>query len=255
VLPVGALTLVAPQVAAQWEVIVLPMTASQHLLVMLKVAIVTLSWVLTFFAIKHLPISLASPVRASAPVFTLLGAILLFGERPHWQQWTGISCILVAYWAFSLIGRAEGIRFEQNPWIWSLFAGTIVGSVSGLYDKQLLQRAALDATTMQFWFSIDCALLQGAIVLLLWWPRRHRNTRFVFRWSMVWVAVLLLVSDRAYFRALASPGALVSVVSTIRRSNVIVSFAVGGVLFRERQRGRKAFALAGVLVGLVLLLR
>jgi transporter family protein len=48
---------------------------------------------------------------------------------------------------------------------------------------------------------------------------------------------------------------LVSVVSTIRRSNVVVSFALGSLLFREHQRRMKALALVGVLCGVVMLLR
>ncbi|HKQ69394.1 MAG TPA: DMT family transporter, partial [Polyangiaceae bacterium] len=236
-------------------VTIAPMSATEHALVLLKAAIVTLSWVLTFFAIKHLPISLASPVRASAPLFTLFGAILLFGERPHWQQWVGIGCVLLAYSAFSWIGRSEGIHFEKNRWVWSLFAGTLVGAVSGLYDKHLLQGKKLEATTLQFWFSIYNALLQGAIVAALWRPRRQRSTPYVFRWSMLAVAALLLLADNLYFRALALPGALVSIVSTTRRANVVISFAVGGFVFQERYRAQKSVALLGVLVGLALLLR
>jgi hypothetical protein len=47
---------------------------------------------------------------------------------------------------------------------------------------------------------------------------------------------------------------LVSVISTLRRSNVIISFAVGSLAFGEKQRAKKAVALAGVLVGITLLL-
>ncbi len=66
---------------------------------------------------------------------------------------------------------------------------------------------------------------------------------------------LLLLADALYFRALAIPGALVSVVATVRRTNVVISFAIGGLAFRERYRSRKALALVGVLVGLFLLLK
>ena len=68
------------------------------------------------------------------------------------------------------------------------------------------------------------------------------------------MAALLLFADALYFRALARPHALVSVVAALRRSNVVVSFAVSGLAFHERQRGKKAWALAGVLAGLFLIL-
>jgi transporter family protein len=233
---------------------ILPMSGTAHLLVVAKAALVTTSWVLTYFALKHLPISLASSVRASAPLFTLVGAVTMFGERPTARQGVGILVILLAYWAFSRIGRSEGIRFTQNRWVWMLFLGTLVSAASSLYDKHLLQSAKLPALTMQFWFSAYNAVIQGAIVALLWWPRRRHITPFRFRMSIVAVGVLLLIADALYFRALAHPGALVSVVSPLRRSNVVLSFAVGTIVFGERNRRPKAFALAGILIGIFLII-
>jgi len=253
-LPLVVLSLVTPALAREQGLFIAALSGTGHLLVVAKAMLVTLSWVLTFFALKHLPISLASPVRASAPMFTLLGAILLFSERPSPRQLSGILAILVAYWAFSLIGRSEGIRFSRNAWVWSLFLGTLVGAASGLYDKHLLQGAQLPPLAMQFWFTAYNTLIQGALVAFLWWPRHAATTPFRFRWSIVAVGALLLLADALYFRSLATPGALVSVVSTLRRTNVVVSFMIGTILFGERNRLPKAVALGGVLAGIFLIL-
>ena len=253
-LPLGALSLAAPTWAQTHGVFIEAFSWREHTLVLAKAALVTLSWVLTFFALKHLPISLAAPVRASAPLFTLLGAVVLFGERPSAQQGLGIAAILLAYWVFSLIGRTEGIHFSRNAWVWSLFLGTLVGAASGLYDKHLLQTAHLPALAMQFWFTAYGTLIQGLIVFFLWRPRRAQHTPFRWRWTIAAVGVLLLLSDALYFHALTMPGALVSVISTLRRTNVVLSFAIGSLLFGERYRLRKSLALTGVLVGIFLIL-
>lgn len=252
--PLALLSLVAPEVARAHGCLIDTLAPSGHLLIVAKAALVTLSWVLTYVALKHLPISLAAPVRASAPLFTLLGAITWFGERPSLRQLLGILVILLAYWAFSLIGRSEGIRFSRNAWVWSLFLGTLVGAASGLYDKHLLQGAKLPALAVQFWFTLYNTVIQGALVAFLWWPRRASTTPFRFRASIVAVGALLLLADALYFRSLAVPGALVSVVSALRRTNVVLSFAVGAVLFGERRRLPKAIALGGVLAGIFLIL-
>jgi len=254
VLPAGLLSWTAPELATRWGVRVEPLTAVQHGLIAAKAGIVTLSWVLTFFAIKHLPISIAAPIRATAPLFVLLGAVLLFGERLSTGQWFGIGAILVSYWLFSVLGRAEGIHFERNRWVWLLVAGTLVAAASGLYDKHLLQSARLPAMTVQFWFTLYNAALQGLIVAVVS-RLAPSGEPLRWRWSIVAVGVLLLVADNLYFNALAAPGALVSVVSAVRRSNVVVSFAVGGLAFGERNRRATAGALLGVLAGLALLLR
>jgi drug/metabolite transporter (DMT)-like permease len=253
-LPLGALSLAAPTWARTHGVFIAALSWRDHILVLAKAALVTLSWVLTFFALKHLPISLASPVRASAPLFTLLGAVVLFGERPSARQGLGIAVILLAYWVFSLIGRTEGIHFSRNAWVWSLFLGTLVGAASGLYDKHLLQTKHLPALAMQFWFTAYNTVLQGLIVVFLWWPRRAQNTPFRWRWTIAAVGLLLLLSDALYFHALAMPGALVSVISTLRRTNVVLSFAIGSLLFGERHRLPKALALSGVILGVFLIL-
>ncbi|HEY3449645.1 MAG TPA: DMT family transporter [Myxococcales bacterium] len=254
VLPAGIASWTAPGLAAQAGILVEPLTATGHLLVMAKACIVTTSWVLTYFAIKHLPISIASPLRASAPLFVVLGAVAAMGERPTGHQWLGIAVMLCAYWAFSALGREEGIHFTRNRWVGLLLLGTLVGAASGLYDKHLLQSARLPPMAVQFWFALYGAALQGLLVAVAWWPRRRAGTPFQWRWSIVAVGALLLVADAFYFRAVAAPLALISVVSLTRRSNVVVSFAVGGLAFREKNRLKKAGALAGLVVGVGLLL-
>ena len=244
----------APASAESIGMVVVPLSGGEHLLVLLKAGIVTSSWILSFFAVKHLPISIAAPVRASAPLFTLMGAVFLFGEAPSVRQWIGISVILLAYWGFSLVGRAEGLGFEQHRWIGLLLGGTLLGAISGLYDKHLLQQARLPPLTLQCWFTLYNAALQGIVVALLWWPRRRNVTKLKWRFSIPLVGVLLIIADSFYFRALAHQEALVSVVSLVRRSNVVVSFSLGALLFREKLLHRKAVILAGILFGVWLLL-
>jgi transporter family protein len=255
VAPAYVVTKIAPSLAARLGVEIASMSWHAHALVVVKAAIVTTSWTLTFFALRSLPISLASPVRASAPMLTVLGAVFFFGERLTVSQSFGIAITIAAYIGFSFVGRQEGIVFERSRAVWMLFAGTFFGAVSALYDKHLMQVAHLPAMAMQFWFTAYNTMLQGGLVLWIWAKRNRDRTPFQWRWAIPAVGVLLLVADALYFRALAIPGALVGVVSTVRRSNVIISFVVGGLAFHERNRIRKAVPLAGVLVGLYFLLR
>ncbi len=64
------------------------LSGTQHLLLLLKSTIVAGSWICSYFAVKHLPVSLASPIRATGPIWTLVGALLVLGEdRPGWKSW------------------------------------------------------------------------------------------------------------------------------------------------------------------------
>jgi drug/metabolite transporter (DMT)-like permease len=230
---------------------VAPLTPFQHGQLLLKSAIVALSWICSYFAVKQLPVSIASPMRATGPVWTMIGALLVLGERPNWMEILGVTITLASFVGLSVAGRAEGIVFHRNKWIGWLFAGTLLGAISGLYDKYLLGHAGFAASTVQAWFSIYLALLFLPLAVgwkLRWWPRHE----FQWRWSVPLVSIALLVCDFIYFTALRDPEALVSVVAGLRRGSILVAFA-GGLLFFGELNGRKKLpAVAGVLIGIVL---
>jgi bacterial/archaeal transporter family protein len=230
---------------------VAPLTGLQHGQLLLKSVIVASSWVCSYFAVKHLPVSIASPIRATGPVWTLIGALLVLGERPSWLQMLGVVTTLASFVLLSFAGRREGIHFHRDKWIWWLCAGTLLGGISGLYDKFLLGRAGFAASTVQAWFSVYLALLFLPLAIgwkLRWWPRHE----FHWRWTVLGVSIALLCADFVYFSALRDPDALVSLVSSLRRGSILITFAGGIVLFKERNARQKLPAVFGVLLGIVL---
>ncbi len=66
------------------------------------------------------------------------------------------------------------------------------------------------------------------------------------------IAGFLLVSDFLYFGALREPGALISIVASLRRGNTLVAFAGGILLFGEKSSGTKILAVLGIVTGMVL---
>ena len=231
--------------------LVASLTPIQHAQLLLKSTIVAASWVCSYFAIKHLPVSLASPVRATGPMWTLFGAVLVLGERPTRLEGLGVVITLASFVGLSLAGRREGIHFHRDKWFGFLLAGTLLGAVSGLYDKFLLGRAGFNAATVQCWFSIYLAVLFLPLAVgwkLRWWPRHLLH----WRWSILCVSLFLLLADFVYFDALRNPAALVSLVSSLRRGSVLVAFAGGLLLFGEVNNRQKFLAVLGVLTGIVL---
>ncbi len=227
------------------------LTFFQHTQLLLKSTIVAGSWICSYFAVKHLPLSLAAPVRATGPMWTLLGAMLVLGERPSWLEGLGITITLASFVGMSLAGRREGIHFHRNKWIGFLLGGTLLGAVSGLYDKFLLGRMGFNAATAQCWFSIYLAALFLPLAIgwkLRWWSRHE----FQWRWSILTVSLFLLVADFLYFDTLRNPAALVSLVSSLRRGSTLVAFAGGLFFFHEKNGLAKLPAVVGVLIGIVL---
>lgn len=243
----------APGLTQQWSVYIPPATLSGHLHLFAKAGIVSVSWVLAYFAMKHLPISIVSPIRASGPVWTLLGALIIFHERPLPMQWVGMGMVFFFYYIFSLIGLREGVVFHRSRWVLYIFLATFIGTLSSLYDKYLFQQLQYNVMLVQFWFSFYLVVLLGLIVALAWWPRRAQHTPFHWRWSIPMIGLLLVAADLVYFNAVRQPDALIAILSLLRRSSVIISFGLGAVVFGDLNLRTKAWALAGVLAGVILI--
>jgi transporter family protein len=62
-----------------------------------------------------------------------------------------------------------------------------------------------------------------------------------------------VAADWFYFSAMSEPGTPISIVSLLRRSNVIVSFGLGTIIFHEQNIKRKAYALAVLILGVAIL--
>jgi len=223
----------------------------EHLLFFLKSLIVGLSWFFIYYAFKNLPITIASPIRASAPLWTLIGAITILGERMNLLQWLGMILIFICYYLFSLAGKKEGIIFKTNRWVLFVFIGTLLGSCAALFDKYLVSHYSRIA--MQAWFSVYLAIIYLVVFLVLWLPMRKKLTPFVWKWTIPLIGITLTITDFVYFYALSLPGALIALVSIIRRSNVVVSFSFGALIFKEKNLKSKAFVLIAIILGVVLI--
>jgi drug/metabolite transporter (DMT)-like permease len=226
-------------------------SARSHLLLFAKAAIVGASWLCGYYGIKSLPLSIASPIRATGPLWTITFAVLLFHESPRPQQWLGVAIILAAFFAFSFIGRREGIHFHRNPAVFFMIGATLLGAASSLYDKYLLQSAHLSPVQVQAWFTIYTTLLLVP-PLVLWLRLKHRHP-FHWHWAIPVIGFTLLAADMLYFTAIAQPDALISLISPVRRVSVVVSFLLGIFLFQERHWRSKAACVAGIITGVILL--
>lgn len=222
-----------------------------HRLIIIKAMLTLASWICGYFAIKHLPLTIAGPINATRPVMVLVGAMLVFGERLNVWQWTGTAFAVVSFFLLSISGKREGIDFRHNKWIFLLIAAAIFGAASGLYDKYLMQSIA--PMTVQSWFNIYQMAMMTIIVAILWLPARDRGRRFEWRWSIVLISLFLSAADFVYYYALSCDGSMVSIISMVRRSSVIVSFTGGVLLFHEHNIRYKVIDLAMVLAGMVFL--
>ena len=229
-----------------------------HKYIVVKALIVLSSWILGYFGMKHLPLTIVGPINATRPVMVLVGALLVFGERLNVWQWIGVLLAVASFLMLSRSGKKEGIDFKHDHWIYMIVGAAALGAVSGLYDKYLMAPVesggvGLDRMMVQSWYNIYQCFMMGIMLWLLWWPRHRETTPFHWSWSIVGVSIFLSAADFMYFYSLSLPDAMISIVSMVRRGSVIVSFLFGAVLFHEKNLRAKAVDLALVLLGMLFL--
>jgi len=229
--------------------------------IVLKSFIVLSSWICGYYGMKNLPLTLVGPINATRPVMVLLGALFIFGERLNLYQWIGVLLAIISFFMLSRAGKKEGINFRHNRWIALTVLGAVLGALSGLYDKFLMASpenggVGLNRLTVQSYYNFYQCLTMGILLLII----RHDNKPVAKSSSSLWgwlaiplISIFLSLADLAYFYSLSLDGAMVSIVSMVRRASVVVSFILGGIFFHEKNLRTKAFDVALVLLGMFFL--
>ena len=218
----------------------------------IKCIIVGTSWVFTFRALRSLPISIATPIRASAPALVFVIAFVLYGERPSLVQLIGMATVFAGYFVFSWAGRHEGIDFFRNRAVWYAFAGAACSALSSIWDKYLFQVRALPVESVQLAFQVGLVVFYSVALAV---SRLFNAEKVAFEWrrTIPLVGILLAAADWLYFQGLACPDAPVSAASLLRRFSVVITFVLGARFFHETNLVRKGLALAAIVVGVVLI--
>lgn len=226
-----------------------------HILTFIKSCIVLSSWICAYVALKHLPISVVSPWQATRPMWTLIGAMLLFGERLNGWQGIGVTLAIGSILVFSFFTRHpkehRSPRYPSSQYYIALALAILIGAASGLYDKYMMRHFHHNAVQVYYTF------YQAAMMLVVWYihHRRHPGTVRPLRAgiAVALISVFLVISDNVYMLALRDPDSMIAVVSTIRRGGAVIGFVYGLLFLKEQDPWKKVLAMIGVLAGLVCL--
>ena len=225
-----------------------------HLSLMLKAVLVSLSWVSGLKAMECLPLTTVSTIKASRPMFVLIFSILLFGERLNLLQWLGVAVVMTALLLSSRSKHHETDKKTSAKGISLMILSVLAGSASALYDKHILQQLNLDPMFVQSWTNVYITILLAILLLVQYLTDKKHFQPFVWDWRILLISVLITVSDSLYFFSVKDPDALLSVISLIRRSSVIITFLGGVLIFKEGHVRDKALDMLLMMAGITLLL-
>ena len=254
--------------------------AGHFALLVPKALLVSTSWISGLAAMKLLPLTTVSTIKASRPVFVVVLSMIIFGERLSLLQWTGVILALTALWLLSRSSRSEGIIFHKNKGIWWMGLSVVSGVASALYDKYIMK--GLDPMFVLCWSNLYVAVVLAVVLGVKNIIVRHRlkirqtvlvNStadimpgsgllpeeagsgveRFKWDWYLLLTAVLIVLADGCYFYSLSIEGAMLSIISLVRRFSVVVTFVLGALLFKEQNIRAKAIDLLILLSGIAIL--
>ena len=281
------LSRVCPEMMTATPFYVPQLDLAAHGLVVVKSMIVLSSWVFAYISLKHLPLSVVSPMQATRPMWTLVGALLLFGERLNGWQWLGVSLAIGTVFVFSFRNKQTIRNTRHTPagrYYVALALAILIGACSGLYDKYLMR--SYDHNAVQVYYTFYQALMMLVVwgvdrglqvkreqastahptpYTLHFTPPTFHPTSYTFHPTshtfhpiqkigvIVLISLFLIISDNVYMLALRDPDSLIAVVSTIRRGGAVIGFSYGLLFLKEEDPWKKVACMVGILAGLICL--
>ena len=228
-----------------------PLTGRQHLLILGKTALILVSWMFSYSAMKNLPITVVGPVNQLRPAISLLLLFAIFQEHLSWTQWVGVVLALVSFYLMNRSGKLEGIHFKTNKWVYMLLASAILVALSGVYDKFLLSGESISPATIQAWYTIYDFLMMAVLFFIIWRPQRAKQP-FEWRGGIALMAIFVTIADVIYLSGLKQEAAVIVLIPLILYGvRLLVSFAYGAIFFKEKNIRSKIIPLLMVIAALV----
>lgn len=226
-----------------------------YLLVALKSFIIFLAWILSFVAIKKLPLSMYGVLDLSRVLFATLLGVTVLGERLGPIHIAGL--ILVCAGLLLLKFKPVYEKSKQEIGKEKKYAASIVivaliscmlNSLSGLMDKILLKD--INSSQLQFWYMLFLSILYIVYALI---GKQKISLKRALTNKWIWIlAIMFVIADRALFIANEMPESKVTVMTLIKQSGAIVSILAGKFVFKEKNVTHKLICAGIIIIGIVL---
>jgi drug/metabolite transporter (DMT)-like permease len=229
----------------------------QFLYIVLKSVLVVIFFYLYGQSLKHLEVSEFSPLTNLSPVFTIIIAVSLLSERITPMHLLGIFITILGTYVLEL---EDGVlspfrKIKNNKYIHLLFYGLIVGAFCASLDKYLLN-GKINALSYFAYQRITIAILLFTLITILYGGIKDIKKVYSERpFSTFFSGIFFMIADYAYFLALAAPGALVSLVITVKRSGTLIPTFAGGEIFKEKHILKKTIACLIMIFGIFLIVK
>lgn len=212
----------------------------------------SIATILYMKAIKHSDLSITVPILSFIPLFLVVTSSLIIGEFPSFLGLVGVLLIVAGSYVLNIRERRNGmfapfqaLLMEKGPKL--MFGVALIWGTTANFDKIGVQNSS-----PLFWVAAS-NLFMAAFLLPIMLHKSRKKFDQIHANLKTLVPVGLLSAISLYFYMEAINRTIVSYVSSVRRTNLIMSVLLGHLVFGERNvRERLAGALI-MLLGVVLI--
>ncbi len=234
------------------------------LFVAIKSFVIFLAWIMSFIAIRNLPLSMYGVLDLSRVLFSTLLGVVILGETMTVLHTFGL--ILVCSGLLLLKVRLkmpqtqpaaeaqlpDNLRNIQKRYSAGIITVALIScmlnSVSGLMDKLLTRH--ITSSQLQFWYMLFLSLLYILYAFLM---REKISVKRALTNKWIWLlSIMFVIADRALFIANADPTSEVTVMTLLKQAGAVVTILAGKFLFKEKNVGHKLICAAIIIVGIML---
>ncbi|MCR5847190.1 MAG: EamA family transporter [Lachnospiraceae bacterium] len=212
-----------------------------------KSLLIFIAWILSFKAIKQMPVSLYGIIDLSRVVFaSVLGIIVL---REKMTLTTFIGSVLVCIGVL-LCERKKNLKEEKVSFKIVTFTmiSALFNAISGVMDKILTK--SVTSTQLQFWYMLFLVLYYVIYIIV---TREKINFKSALKNYWIWIlAIMFVIGDKALFIANAMPESRVTVMTLIKQCCCIVTILAGKFVFKEKKIAYKLVCAMIVIAGIAI---
>ena len=223
--------------------------APSHLpIIFVKSLIIFIAWILSFKAIKTMPVSLYGILDMSRVIFATLMGVTILHEKLSIGQCIGLPLVLGGLFLLRVLssGKNQVEKVSIKTVLYALIS-CLLNAISGFMDKVLMKD--ITSSQLQVWYMFFLLVLY-LIYLLVCKEKVHFKTMLKNYWIYL-LAIMFVVADKCLFIANSYPESKLTIMTLIKQSACFVTIALGRIVFKEKNIARKCLCASVILVGIL----
>lgn len=214
------------------------------------------AFVLVAKGIRHLDISLVSPILSLSPGTTAVLGFIVLGEKLSALQVAGVGAMIVGSYILAVpTGRTlrDSLKsFSKSYHVHLVLLSLLFYSIGAVLDRTIVDDLSLSVPAFMFLFHIFITIF-SLFIASLFGGGMHGVGLGLKKGGSQAVLVSLLTVGYRFFQMEALQLAFVGLVSAVKRSSSFFTTLIGGGLFNEKNLARRVFASIVIIVGVFLI--